>query len=117
MYSICTPIAFSQKTLGADPTVEYCSSHRRRRFRRLRIGDFVSVARELDRLNAPLAQVGIQVGGDPEAEEFLRGLDDDLVAVYGVRDIVDTTPYTGEGNFTGEMFFFENQYSYSCYGI
>ncbi|RPB23764.1 hypothetical protein L211DRAFT_747184, partial [Terfezia boudieri ATCC MYA-4762] len=67
----------------------------------------VSVARELDRLNAPLAQVGIQmfqVGGDPEAEEFLRGLDDDLVAVYGVRDMVDTTPYrgAGEGNFTGE---------------
>ena len=67
----------------------------------------VSVARELDRLNAPLAQVGIQmfqVGGDPEAEEFLRGLDDDLVAIYGVRDMVDTTPYrgAGEGNFTGE---------------
>jgi len=67
----------------------------------------VSVARELDRLNAPLAQVGIQmfqVGSDPEAEEFLRGLDDDLVAVYGVRDMVDTTPYrgTGKGNFTGE---------------
>ncbi|KAF8416951.1 hypothetical protein EV426DRAFT_707012 [Tirmania nivea] len=67
----------------------------------------VSVARSLDRLNAPLAQVGIQmfqVGGDPEAEEFLRGLDDDLVEVYGVRDMVDTTPYrgAGEGNFTGE---------------
>lgn len=39
----------------------------------------VSVAKELDRLNAPLSQVGIQmfqVGGDSEAEEFLRGLDD-----------------------------------------
>lgn len=67
----------------------------------------VSVARELDRLNAPLAQVGIQmfqVGNDPEASEFLRGLDDDLVHVYGIRDIVDTTPYTGSGerHFTGD---------------
>lgn len=67
----------------------------------------VSVARELDRLNAPLAQVGIQmfqVGDDPEASEFLRGLDDDLVQVYGIRDMVDTTPYRGSGEryFTGD---------------
>ncbi|KAI5783931.1 hypothetical protein DFH27DRAFT_487748 [Peziza echinospora] len=78
----------------------------------------VSAARELERLNAPLTQVGIQmfqVGGDPEAAEFLRGLDDDLVEVYGIRDMVDTTPYHGggggggggggdgeEGCFTGE---------------
>lgn len=39
----------------------------------------VAAARELDRLNAPLEQVGVQmfqVGGDEEAAEFLRGLDD-----------------------------------------
>ena len=69
----------------------------------------VSIARELDRLNAPLGQVGVQlfqVGGDEDAREFLRGLDDDLVAVYGVRDMVDTTPYRGgkggEGKLEGE---------------
>ncbi|KAF8461335.1 hypothetical protein BDZ91DRAFT_615954, partial [Kalaharituber pfeilii] len=70
----------------------------------------VATARELDRLNAPLQQVGIQlfqVGGDKEAAEFLRGLDDDLVGVYGIRDMVDTTPYNGgekgeEEGFTAE---------------
>ena len=37
----------------------------------------------------------MQIGAEPEAAEFLRQLDDDLVSIAGVRDIVDTTPYLG----------------------
>jgi Mg-chelatase subunit ChlD len=65
----------------------------------------VSLARRLDRGNFPLAQVGIQfvqIGNDKEATEFLKQLDDDLSSTYGVRDIVDTTPFLGM-NITAEM--------------
>lgn len=59
----------------------------------------VDAARRLDRLNAPLHQVGIQflqVGDEPGAEEALRDLDDALVGVHGIRDMVDTTKFQGE---------------------
>ncbi|KAG6373860.1 hypothetical protein JVT61DRAFT_6012 [Boletus reticuloceps] len=58
----------------------------------------VSLARRLDHEHVPLAQVGIQfvqIGNDKEATEFLKQLDDDLSGIFGVRDIVDTTPYLG----------------------
>jgi len=59
----------------------------------------VDVAKKLDQLNAPLAQVGIQfvqIGDDPAATEYLESLDDALKVEYNIRDIVDTTPYTGK---------------------
>ncbi|KAL7267891.1 hypothetical protein RUND412_009505 [Rhizina undulata] len=64
----------------------------------------VDVARKLDRLNAPLGQVGIQffqIGDDEESTRALEDLDDRLEGVYGVRDMVDTTPWRG-GKVRGE---------------
>jgi len=58
----------------------------------------VATARRLDARNFPLSQVGIQfvqIGNSSEATEFLAELDDGLAANYGIRDMVDTTPYTG----------------------
>ena len=58
----------------------------------------VTAARRLDAGRFPINQVGIQfiqIGDDPSATEALRELDDDLAKNYGIRDIVDTTPYTG----------------------
>lgn len=52
----------------------------------------------LDSIRAPPYQLGIQflqIGDDDEATEFLRELDDDLKEEHSVRDMVDTTPYTG----------------------
>ncbi|KAG9086033.1 hypothetical protein FRC06_003307, partial [Ceratobasidium sp. 370] len=43
----------------------------------------------------------VQIGNDPEARAALEELDDDLSGKYGVRDIVDTTPYT-QGGLNGE---------------
>ncbi|KAI9569280.1 hypothetical protein HD554DRAFT_2020640 [Boletus coccyginus] len=62
------------------------------------VDSIVSLARRLDHANIPLSQVGIQfvqIGNDRGATEFLRQLDDDLSGTYGVRDIVDTTPFLG----------------------
>lgn len=59
----------------------------------------VTAARRLDAGKFPINQVGIQfiqIGSDPSATEALRELDDDLAGKYHVRDIVDTTPYTGQ---------------------
>ncbi|KZT42927.1 hypothetical protein SISSUDRAFT_1040804 [Sistotremastrum suecicum HHB10207 ss-3] len=59
----------------------------------------VSVARRLDAGNWPLTQVGIQffqIGDDPEAAEALQQLDDNLSTKHQIRDIVDTTPYSGQ---------------------
>ena len=56
----------------------------------------VRTARRLDALKMPRDQVGVsfvQVGADADATEYLRELDDDL-PTCGVRDMVDTTPYT-----------------------
>jgi len=67
----------------------------------------VTTARRLDRGNFPITQVGIQfvqIGQSPGAAEFLQELDDNLTSNYGVRDIVDTTPFTMTGGeLTAEM--------------
>lgn len=39
----------------------------------------------------------MQIGSDPEAKRALEELDDELAGVYGIRDIVDTTPYKSGG--------------------
>lgn len=38
----------------------------------------------------------VQIGDDPEATEALKRMDDDLSNNYNIRDMVDTTPYTGQ---------------------
>lgn len=57
----------------------------------------LSVAKRLDRLDAPPHQVGVQffqVGDEPGAGEALRALDDDLARLGGgVRDMVDTVSF------------------------
>jgi len=67
----------------------------------------VMAARRLDRGNFPITQVGIQfvqIGNSPHAAEFLQELDDSLSSGHGVRDIVDTTPFTlTGGGLTAEM--------------
>ncbi|KAI5123394.1 hypothetical protein M0805_006102 [Coniferiporia weirii] len=58
----------------------------------------VQAARRLDNGNFPVSQVGIQfvqIGNDPRATEALRELDDGLAKEYGIRDMVDFTPYVG----------------------
>ncbi|KAH9948796.1 hypothetical protein B0H21DRAFT_689433 [Amylocystis lapponica] len=65
----------------------------------------VTAARRLDAHNFPLSQVGIQfvqIGNNPEATAFLNELDNELSQAYGIRDMVDTTPYTG-GQLTADM--------------
>ncbi|AEO71084.1 uncharacterized protein THITE_2070922 [Thermothielavioides terrestris NRRL 8126] len=60
----------------------------------------ISVARRLDRLDAPPHQIGIQffqVGRDRGAAEALRELDDSLAERGGgVRDMVDTVTWDGK---------------------
>ncbi|KDQ64206.1 hypothetical protein JAAARDRAFT_52188 [Jaapia argillacea MUCL 33604] len=58
----------------------------------------VAAARRLDARHFPLNQVGIQfvqIGDSQEATEFLRELDDGLANTHGIRDMVDTTPFSG----------------------
>ncbi|KZW04150.1 hypothetical protein EXIGLDRAFT_758449 [Exidia glandulosa HHB12029] len=58
----------------------------------------VTVARRLDARHFPISQVGIQfvqIGDDAGATAALQELDDELARTHGVRDIVDTTPYSG----------------------
>ncbi|KAH8928321.1 hypothetical protein BT69DRAFT_1293455 [Atractiella rhizophila] len=58
----------------------------------------VEMAGRLDDGRFPPFQLGVQflqIGDDPDAEEFLRELDDDLKAEHGIRDIVDTVSYPG----------------------
>ncbi|KAG9103467.1 hypothetical protein FRC06_010575 [Ceratobasidium sp. 370] len=58
----------------------------------------VSTARRLDAGHFPLMQVGIQfvqIGTAEDTAEALKELDDGLAQVHGIRDMVDTTPYTG----------------------
>ena len=58
----------------------------------------VDAARKLDKLNAPLHQVGIQfvqIGNEEGAREALEELDDALEEIYGIRDMVDFTPFVG----------------------
>ncbi|KAI5837916.1 hypothetical protein DFP73DRAFT_531376 [Morchella snyderi] len=64
----------------------------------------VDAARRLDMLNAPLHQVGIQffqIGDEEGAREALEDLDDALAEIYGIRDMVDYTPYP-DGQKEGE---------------
>ncbi|GJJ07362.1 hypothetical protein Clacol_001564 [Clathrus columnatus] len=59
----------------------------------------VTAAKRLDALNASLTQIGIQfvqIGADPEATEALQQMDNDLSTKYNIRDMVDTTLYTGQ---------------------
>ncbi|KAF1844344.1 uncharacterized protein K460DRAFT_290836 [Cucurbitaria berberidis CBS 394.84] len=64
----------------------------------------IQAAKKLDKLDAPAWQVGIQffqVGKEPGAREHLKQLDDGLKELAGdddLRDIVDTVPFTGEGD-------------------
>ncbi|KAH7128828.1 hypothetical protein B0J11DRAFT_431428 [Dendryphion nanum] len=64
----------------------------------------INAAKKLDRLEAPSWQVGIQffqVGKEPSARKHLKQLDDGLQELAGddeLRDIVDTVPFTGDGN-------------------
>jgi uncharacterized protein YegL len=64
----------------------------------------IQAAKKLDKLDAPAWQVGIQffqVGKEPGAREHLKQLDDGLRELAGdddLRDIVDTVPFTGDGN-------------------
>ncbi|BGP16432.1 hypothetical protein JCM10213v2_004434 [Rhodosporidiobolus nylandii] len=58
----------------------------------------VEFAQRLDDIRAPPYQLGlqfIQIGDDADAAAFLQELDDDLKPQLGVRDMVDTTPYSG----------------------
>ncbi|KAJ7075657.1 hypothetical protein B0H15DRAFT_866232 [Mycena belliarum] len=55
--------------------------------------------------NLSLVQIGIQfvqVGDDERATQALKELDDDLENIDGIRDIVDTTPYSEMKSFTGD---------------
>jgi uncharacterized protein YegL len=59
----------------------------------------VKAARKLDQYDAEPWQVGIQffqVGREPEAADDLRELDDALSGEHGIRDMVDTVPWSGE---------------------
>jgi uncharacterized protein YegL len=59
----------------------------------------VKAAKKLDQYDAEPWQVGIQffqVGREPEAAEDLQELDDALSAEHGIRDMVDTVPWSGE---------------------
>jgi uncharacterized protein YegL len=59
----------------------------------------VSAAKKLDSYGAEAWQMGIQffqVGREPEAAEDLQELDDALASTHGVRDMVDTVPWTGD---------------------
>ncbi|KAK6606910.1 hypothetical protein H4I95_04559 [Botrytis cinerea] len=70
--------------------------------------EIVKVARELDDLDAPLTQVGIQffqVGKVAEAKQALEDLDDALEHRYRIRDMVDTVTWNGrdtEAGLTGD---------------
>lgn len=58
----------------------------------------VSAAKKLDKMSAEPWQVGIQffqVGQEAEAAADLKELDDALAGDHGVRDMVDTVPWSG----------------------
>ncbi|KAH7922055.1 hypothetical protein BV22DRAFT_1037917 [Leucogyrophana mollusca] len=59
----------------------------------------VAAAKRLDAHHYPLTQLGIQfvqIGRSRKAAAYLQELDDALGTTRGIRDIVDTTPYSGE---------------------
>ncbi|TKA57842.1 hypothetical protein B0A55_12220 [Friedmanniomyces simplex] len=61
----------------------------------------IAAAKKLDKLDAAAWQCGVQffqVGNDEGARQHLRQLDDELAEIAGddgLRDIVDTVPFTG----------------------
>lgn len=58
----------------------------------------VSSAKKLDKMGAEPWQVGIQffqVGQDRAATQDLKELDDSLAEEHGIRDMVDTVPWSG----------------------
>ncbi|CAD6439547.1 54b68b52-e71b-4543-b22c-a023d88c7cb6 [Sclerotinia trifoliorum] len=66
--------------------------------------EIVKVARQLDALDAPLTQVGIQffqVGQVPQAKRALEDLDDALEHKYKIRDMVDTVTWNGRNSEAG----------------
>ncbi|KAI9783744.1 MAG: hypothetical protein M1816_001180 [Peltula sp. TS41687] len=67
----------------------------------------VSAAKNLDKLDAPAWQIGVQffqVGNERGAAEALQELDDGLAETGGLRDMVDTVPFRqmGSGGLSGE---------------
>jgi hypothetical protein len=59
----------------------------------------VRAAKRLDQYNAEPWQVGIQffqVGEEPKTAEDLRDLNDSLASQKGVRDIINTVPWSGK---------------------
>jgi hypothetical protein len=61
----------------------------------------IKMGKKLDKMNAPLTQVGIQflqVGDDKDAAEWLKGLDNDLEDEYDIRDYVDTKTFNNLKN-------------------
>ncbi|QSZ34704.1 hypothetical protein DSL72_007559 [Monilinia vaccinii-corymbosi] len=66
--------------------------------------EIVKVARDLDALDAPLTQVGIQffqVGTDLGAKKALEDLDDALEHRHNIRDMVDTVTWSGRSSAAG----------------
>ncbi|APA08176.1 hypothetical protein SS1G_00132 [Sclerotinia sclerotiorum 1980 UF-70] len=66
--------------------------------------EIVKVAKQLDALDAPLTQVGIQffqVGSVPQAKQALEDLDDALEHKYKIRDMVDTVTWNGRNSEAG----------------
>lgn len=58
----------------------------------------INAARKLDTMGAEPWQVGVQffqVGQEPEAAQDLQELDDALSGQHGIRDMVDTVPWSG----------------------
>jgi uncharacterized protein YegL len=58
-----------------------------------------AAAKRLDEGNFSTTQVGIQfvqIGDDPGATKYLKELDDSLQANHDIRDMVDTTPFSGK---------------------
>lgn len=62
----------------------------------------IQVAKKLDKCDAPAWQVGVQffqVGNDPRAREHLKGLDDNMRDISGIkdlRDMIDTVAFQSE---------------------
>ncbi|KAA8572984.1 hypothetical protein EYC84_003529 [Monilinia fructicola] len=66
--------------------------------------EIVKIARDLDKLDAPLTQVGIQffqVGKVGSAKQALEDLDDALENRYHIRDMVDTVTWNGRDTQAG----------------
>ncbi|KAI9764705.1 MAG: hypothetical protein M1840_008097 [Geoglossum simile] len=69
----------------------------------------VRIGKQLDDMNAPDTQIGLQflqVGDDEDAAKWLRSLDNDLEVAHDVRDYVDTRTFDSpknSGDFTRNL--------------